>query len=126
MLLFFLLLAIGITLISAITIIGPIASRKYKFDFVSMSIVSLGAYVVICATAAQLIDARTSVTLAGLMGLFEATIDWKWIGKFNAYFDESSEEFREIIEGGIDPPPTVVISVVLIYMILGWVVTFFV
>ena len=126
MTLFFLLLAIGIISVSVVTILGAIASRKYQFDFVSMSIVSLGVYIIICTLATQLVDAKTAITLAGLLGLYESTIAWKWIGKFNAYFDESSEDIKKVVDEGADLPPKVVIAIVLVYMIIGWLVTLFV
>ena len=123
MITFFILLITALTTITILTIGGAIASRKFNFDFSIISFFSLTIYFVISILATNIIDATAGVTLVGLMGLFEATVAWKLVLKFEATFGEKGQEIKEMIEENYNPHPTIVSIVVLIYMFLGWLAT---
>lgn len=70
--------------------------------------------------ASLMIFPIAGITLAGLLGLFEATIGLKLILKLKAKI-ELAEEQRNLINEANFPPPNLVLGVVLVYMVIGFV-----
>ncbi|MCH2023845.1 MAG: hypothetical protein MK207_15315 [Saprospiraceae bacterium] len=117
---FLLLLAFGILLNGLLIIIGSIASRKLNFKFSYLSLFSLIIYLGISYWGSVLINPVSGITLAGLIGLFEATMGFKLMLKFNANIEDFREELRPILDDNYNPHPGLVMAMVLAYMLIGW------
>ncbi|MDC0231007.1 hypothetical protein OAK19_03505 [Aureispira] len=118
--LFLILLALGIFLNGALIILGSIASRKLGFKFSYLSLLSLIIYLEISYWGASLINPMSGITLAGLIGLFEATMGFKLMLKFNANIEDFREELKPILDDKYNPHPGLVLAMVLAYMVIGW------
>lgn len=117
---YFIILAIGLALVTFITIGGAIASRKFNFSYNRMSTLTVLSYLAISIVATRTIDASAGITIVGLLGLYEAVIAWRWIFKFDANFKEHTEEIKAMFGEGYVPPPWVVLLVVGFYLFIGW------
>lgn len=122
---YFSLLVIGLILVSALIILGSIASRKFNFNFSYLSILSLGIYFCISFLGTKMLTPIAGITLVGMIGLFEATIGLKLIVKFKANLEDLDDEIRPMLKKDYTPPPSLVGTMVLIYMIIGWLGTLF-
>ena len=117
---YFSILAIGLVLITALIVLGAIASRKFDFNFSYLSIVSLIIYLSASYTGASMISSLAGITLVGLLGLYETTIGLKLILKFGANIEDFTEDLDDILDENLNPHPGVVVTMVLIYMFIGW------
>jgi hypothetical protein len=117
---YFLILIIGLSLIATLIIVGSIASRKFDFSFSYLSIFSLIIYLGLGYTGAQAISPTAGVTLAGLGGLFEAIVGLKLIIKFKAKIEDLTKDLNIIIDEDFNPHPGLVVTMVLVYMLIGW------
>lgn len=115
---YLLILSIGLISICFLNIIGSIASRKFDFNFSYLSPFCLIIYLGISIWATKTISPIAGVTLAGLMGLFEATIGLKLIFKFNAKIEITADN-GELLDENYRPHPNLVLAVVLVYMFVG-------
>ncbi|BDS15458.1 hypothetical protein [Aureispira anguillae] len=117
---YLLILFLGLICVSLLTVIGSIASRKFEFNFSYLCPLSLMIYLGVSYYASLMIFPIAGITLAGLLGLFEATIGLKLILKLKAKI-ELAEEQRNLINEANFPPPNLVLGVVLVYMVIGFV-----
>jgi len=120
MIIYIILLAVSLLLTTAITILGAIASRKYGFNYSYISLFSILLYFGISYLGTIYIHATAGITLVGLIGLFEGTIGWKLSLKYDANLGELKNEMKEILDEGFNPHPILVLSMVIIYLFIGW------
>lgn len=117
---YFSILAFGLVLITTLIVLGSIASNKFNFSFSYLSVISLLIYLGISYSAAAMISTVAGVTLVGLIGLYEATVGLKLIIKFEAKIEDLTDDINDILDENYNPHPGLVITMVLIYMFIGW------
>jgi hypothetical protein len=121
--LYFILLTIGLALVTLLTIGGAIASRKFNFNYNRISTLSVLLYLTVSMVATRMIDASAGITIVGLLGLYEAVFAWKWVFKFEANFKGQDEDIKAMFGDNYAPPPWIVLMVVCFYLFIGWIGT---
>ena len=122
---YFTILALGLALVTTLIVLGSIASNKFDFSFSYLSILSLIIYFSISCMATKIIAPIAGVTLVGLLGLYEATVGLKLILRFGANIEDLTEDINDILDEDYNPHPGLVITMVLVYMLIGWLGTLF-
>ena len=77
-------------------------------------------YLGISYLGALMINPMSGITLAGLIGLFEATMGFKLMLKFKANIEDFREELKPILDDKYNPHPGLVLAMVFAYMLIGW------
>lgn len=120
---YFSILFLSLSLITVLIIVGSIASRKWQFNFAYISLISVAIYLTTSYWATSLINSTAGITIVGLIGLFEATIGLKLAQKLKANLEE---EVHEILDSNTSLTVYLVLSMVLVYLFIGWIGTLFV
>lgn len=120
------ILAISLSLIIALTILGALASNKWQFSFSYISFISVVIYLATSYWATSLLTPMAGITILGLIGLFEATAGFKLALKFKANLEDVEGDLPDFLNENTAPPPPLVILMVLVYLFIGWIGTLFV
>lgn len=128
MLTYFAILAAGILYVLITILLGAWASKKFDFNFASLSILSIAAYLYISYTATILLSPMAGITIVGIIGLFEAIVGLKLMVKMgieiNVDLDELEEDMEEdVMDEDHNPHPSIVLMMLLAYMFIGWIGT---
>lgn len=120
---FWFILLIGIVLVLTFDTLGAIASRKFKFNFAKLSIISLFIFLGISIWATKSINATAGISITGLLSLVDATIGWKLFNQFNPQLGELETEFTNEAKDGEELKPSFVFGMVLFGLFVGWIGT---
>jgi hypothetical protein len=123
---YFAILALSLSLLIFLIIVGAIASNKWQFNFSYVSFVSVVLYLATSYWATVLITPMAGITILGLIGLFEATAGLKLALKFNANLEDEEGDLPDFLSNNTAPPPPLVLLMVLVYLFIGWIGTLFV
>ena len=122
---YFSILAIGIFANTALIVLGSLASQRYNFSFSQLGSLSLLLYFGVSYAGASLITTLAGITLAGLLGLFEATIGLKLVIRLGAKIEDMADGLNEVLDENANPHPNIVMIMVFAYMFIGWMGTLF-
>ena len=120
----FLIILSGILLVTILDALGAIASRKFNFNYSSLSLLSFAIYLFIGYWAGAKLGTMAGITLSGIVALYDAIIGWKlsiWLKPNLGMYEELLKEEIEKME----LPFTLVIIMTLFGMSIGWVGTLF-
>lgn len=117
---FLYLLVIGLVGINAIIILSALLSVKFEVDIKKLALLALLFYLSLGFFGVLLVQPSTGPTLTGLVGLYEAVFGIRIMKKFGAKMDVMIDDMQEVLDDHDRPHPIFVISMVLIYMLIGW------
>lgn len=121
---FFALLGLGLFINITLITLGALLSKRFDFNFSTLGVFSLCFYLALSCAGTKMIDATAGITLVGLIGLFESIIGIRIIVALGGKLDDLDAEIIEILNEQKNPPPIVVVVMVLAYMFIGWIGTF--
>lgn len=64
------------------------------------------------------------ITIVGLVGLYETIVGLRLVWMFNANIEPLSEDDDTFVNQNFPPSPTLTLTIVLIYLCIGWVGSF--
>lgn len=117
------ILITGIVIASLIIILGAMASRLYGIKFFYWSVLSFALYLGLSFWGTREISPMAGITIVGLVGLYEAIVGLRLMGMFRANVEQLSKEEEDILAQNSPPSPTLTLTIVLIYLCIGWVGT---
>ena len=117
---FFYLLAIGLVGINAIIILSAILSVKFEVDVKKLALLALLFYLSLGFYGVLLVQQSARPTLTGLVGLYEAVFGIRIMKRFGAKMDVMLDDMQEVMDEKDRPRPLFVVSMVVIYMFIGW------
>lgn len=117
------ILAVGITAASLIMILGAITSRLYGVKFFYWSLLSILLYLGLSYWGTLAISPIAGITIVGLVGLYETIVGLRLVSMFNANIESLSEDDDTPGHQNFPPSPTLTLTIVLIYLCIGWVGT---
>ncbi len=97
----FLLQAIPYILVSLVAVtllctVGAIASRKFQFNFVYLSLFSYVIYIFIGYFVSSKANLSTAFLASLIVGFYDATVAWKLCIKLNANMGLESEQIKNL------------------------------
>ena len=117
------ILVTGIAIASLIIILGAVTSRLYGVKFFYWSLLSVAIYLGLSFWGTREISPIAGITIVGLVGLYEAIVGLRLVWMFRAKIDQFSEDDDEVLAQNYPPSPTLTLTIVLIYLCIGWVGT---
>ena len=117
---FFYLLVIGLVGINAIIILSAILSVKFEVDVKKLALLALLFYLSLGFCGVLLVQQSAGPTLTGLVGLYEAVFGIRIMKRFGAKMDVMLNDMQEVMDEQDRPHPLFVVSMVVIYMFIGW------
>ena len=118
------ILAVGIGAASLIMILGAVTSRLYGVKFFYWSLLSILLYLGLSYWGTLAISPIAGITIVGLVGLYETIVGLRLVWMFNANIEPLSEDDDTFLNQNFPPSPTLTLTIVLIYLCIGWVGTF--
>ena len=86
----------GLLAITFLDTIGAIASRKFKFLYTFLTVLSLMVYTALGYFVASNYNAGAAIMSACLVGIYDATAGWNICTRLNANFGLSDEQIEQI------------------------------
>lgn len=114
------LLAIGLVGINIILILSALLSVKFEVDIKKLALLALLFYLSLGFFGVLLVQQSAGPTLTGLVGLYEAVFGIRIMKRFGAKMDIMLDDMQEVMDEQDRPHPLFVVSMVVIYMFIGW------
>jgi hypothetical protein len=86
----------GLLAITFLDVIGAVASRKFKFLYTYLTVLSLMVYTALGYFVASNYNAGAAIMSACLVGIYDATAGWNICTRLNANFGLSDEQIEQV------------------------------
>lgn len=123
---YLIILSVGLVAASIVIALGAVTSRMYNIKFFYWSIFSFAVYLGTSYWATLTINPMAGITIVGLIGLFEATMGIKLVLHFQAKVDHLTDKEDDALKKSYPPTPIITLTIVFIYLFIGWLGTLFV
>jgi|SRR6218665_561941 len=107
-------LVTGILAVTIIDTLGAIASRKMRFNYEALSILSIAVFLFVGYFLAGYYNLLTIVIVCGLIGFYDGTIGFRLSQKFKANTALSKEQLTSLRN------PATALFMIIIACISGW------